>query len=98
MRFRGDQPQWMSDEICIAMKTHDYLKHKASQNKLEKGWIDYKLQRNNVTKLIDEAKRTYYNDLLTENANDTSKPLSAITKKEKRIYPGKEVWRILFFR
>ena len=73
MRVRGDQPQWMTDEIRIAMKTRDYLIHKASKDKLEKEWIDYKLQRNKVTKLLDEAKRTYYNNLLTENANDTSK-------------------------
>ena len=55
------------------MKTRDYLKHKASKDQLKKNWNDYKLQRNKVTKLIDEAKRTYYNNLLTENANDTSK-------------------------
>ena len=35
----------MTEEIRTAMKTCDYLKHK--------------LQRNKVTKLIDEAKDTY---------------------------------------
>ena len=58
MRVRGDQLEWMTEEIRTAMKINDYLKHK--------------LQRNKVTKLIDEAKHTYCNNLLTENANDTS--------------------------
>ena len=68
------------------MKTRDYLKHKASEDKLEKDWNDYILQRNKVTKLIDEAKRTYYNNLLTENANDTSKRWSAL----KKLLPKKK--------
>ena len=46
MRVRGDQPQWMTDEIRIAMKTRDYPKHKASKDKLEKDWNDYKLNMN----------------------------------------------------
>ena len=57
--------------------------------------------RNKVTKLIDEAKRTYYNNLLTKNANDTSKLWSALKKllpKKKGIYSGNVVWRILFFK
>ena len=58
MRVRGDQPQWMTEEIRTAMNISDYLKNK--------------LQRNKVTKLIDEAKHTYCNNLLTENANDAS--------------------------
>ena len=58
MRVRGDQTQWMTEEIRTAIKTCDNLKHK--------------LQRNKVTKLIDESKDTYYNHLLAENANDTS--------------------------
>ena len=86
MRVRCDQPQWMTDEIRIAMRTRDYLKHKTSKDKLEKDWNDYKLQRNKVTKLIDEAKRTYYNNLLTENANDTSKLWSA----SKKLLPKKK--------
>ena len=45
MRVRGDQTQWMTEEIRTAMKTCGYLKHK--------------LQKNKVTKLIDEAKDTY---------------------------------------
>ena len=88
MRVRGDEPQWMTDEIRIAMKTRDYLKHKTSKDKLEKDWIGYKLQRNKVTKLIDETKCTYYNDLLTKNANDTSKlwsPLKKLLPKKKNV-------------
>ena len=68
------------------MKTRDYLKHKASKDKLEKNWNDYKMQRNKVTKLIDEAKPTYYNNLLTECANDTSKLWPAL----KTLLPKKE--------
>ena len=63
MRVRGDQRQWMTEEIRTAMEISDYLKHK--------------LLRNKVTKLIDEAKYTYCNNLLTENANDTSNLWSA---------------------
>ena len=72
--------------VRITMKTRDYLKHKASKDKLEKNWNDYKLQRNKVTKLIDEAKPTYYNNLLTECANDTSKLWPAL----KTLLPKKE--------
>ena len=68
------------------MKTRDYLKNKASKDQLEKNWNDYKLQRNKVTKLIDEAKRTYYNNLLTENANNTRKFWPAL----KTLLPKKE--------
>ena len=87
MRVRGDQRQWMTEEIRTAMKISDYLKNK--------------LQRNKVAKLIDEAKHTYCNNSLTENANDTSNLWSASKRslpKTKRIYPGNAAWQILFFR
>ena len=58
MRVRGDQPEWTTEEIRTAIKISDYLKNK--------------LQGNKVARLIDEAKHTYSNKLLTENANDTS--------------------------
>ena len=87
MRVRGGQPQWMTEEIRTALKISEYLKNK--------------LQRNKVTKLIDEAKDTYCNNLLTENANDTSNLWSAskrLLPKRTRIYPGNAIWEILFFR
>ena len=58
MRVRGDQPQWTTEEIRTAMKIGDYLKNR--------------LQGNKVARMIDEAKHTYSNNLLAENANDTS--------------------------
>ena len=80
LRVRGTQPSRMSDKIRLSMKQRDSMKRKAVKSKLDQDWISYKRLRNTVTRQIELAKRGYYNDLLTEHANDASKLWSAIRK------------------
>ena len=87
MRVRGDQPQWITEEIRTAMKISDYMKNK--------------MHRNKVTRLIDEAKHTYCNNLLTENANDAGNIRPALKRflsKRKHFHSGNAAWRIFLFR
>ena len=77
---RGSQPGWMSDQIRSMMKERDKMKCKACKSKLDVDWTSYKQLRNSVTRQIELAKRDYFNNLLTTQAQDASKLWSSIRK------------------
>ena len=59
------QPQWMSPEILDAMKCRD--RHKAVGNEDE-----YKIWRNKVLKLIQNAKKLQYQTFINNNKGNPS--------------------------
>ena len=56
------QPDWLSPDILDAMKTRDRHKSLGNEN-------DYKLWRNKVTKLINQAKKDQYQTYIENNKN-----------------------------
>ena len=70
----------MSDQIRSMMKERDKMKCKACKSKLDLDWTSYKQLGNSVTRQIELAKRDYFNNLLTTQAQDASKLWSSIRK------------------
>ena len=83
IRVRGSQPPWMTDEIRQTMKSRDAMKRKAVKTKSDNVWNAFKRLRNTVTRLIDVAKREYFNNLLTDNTKDTSNIKKLLPNKKK---------------
>lgn len=72
------------------MKYIDTAKRKAVNNKADADWNTYKRLRNNVIRLIEIAKRDYFNNLLTDNIKRFFKDLvyfkETITEEKERVY------------
>lgn len=75
----------MSDETRQVMKSRDQMKRRTVKSKDLDSCNCYKSLRNKTTRLIELAKRDYYNDLLTHNADDSSKLWSTL----KKLLPNK---------
>ena len=88
IRVHGSQPPWMTDEIRQAIKSCDAMKRKADKGKPDNVWTAFKRLRNAVTRLIEVAKREYFNSLLTDHTKDTSNIWTTLKKllpKKKKV-------------
>jgi len=63
---RQKQPEWLTDEILESIKLRDSAMKKKEHR-------TYKYYRNKTTKLINNAKKTYYRDYVENNKNNPSK-------------------------
>ncbi len=59
---RQYQPDWYSEEIKHARKTRDLFHAKND-------WNNYKVWRNKTIKLIEQAKRNFYNNAIKDNSD-----------------------------
>lgn len=85
MRIRGTQTPWLTREISSLIRSRNKAKKKAVKSKLDSDWTHFKSLRNKVNRLIEKSKRSYYSDLIAQNANDSSNLWATI----KKILPTK---------
>lgn len=64
---------WFSEEIREASMSRDNAYKKAVHTGIKWDWIQFKLKRNAVVKLIKNKKREYYEDKIDSNRKDPQK-------------------------
>ena len=79
---------WMTPEIVKLIYKRDYLKHKFDVSKSPQILDEYRVIRNNITQMVRENKRRYYNDV-TEKYKGNSKELW----KELQVVIGKDKYQ-----
>lgn len=55
------------------MKKRDKLLMKAKHSQSDSDWSNYKHSRNNVSKLIRESNKSYFNKKMSENKHNSKK-------------------------
>ena len=70
---RRIQPKWFTNDIAQAIKSRDRLLNVAKQSKLDTDWSNFRKEKNRVTKLIRETKKTYFKDKVAENKQNPRK-------------------------
>jgi len=65
--------KWYSDDIRVATKRRDEAYIKAMQTRVDEDWLQFKLERNMVIKLIRKEKKLYYENMIDCNKNDPVK-------------------------
>ena len=74
---------WITKSIIKEIYQRDYLKEQAKKLKTEEADSSYKLQRNKVTSLIRNSKRSYFEELI----NDENESIWEILKQ---VYPVRQ--------
>lgn len=65
--------KWFTDEIREAADRRDKAYRRALYDDTEQNWVQYKIERNAVVKLIREKKKEYYENMIDSNKeNPTS--------------------------
>ena len=78
-RYKKIKP-WISNGIIISIKHRDKLKKKLLKNFTTTKEAEYRAYRNNLKKIINNAKNNYYQNNITENANDIKKMYQLISE------------------
>ncbi|XP_025156900.1 uncharacterized protein LOC112589101 [Harpegnathos saltator] len=65
-----DGKKWFSDEIRVATTRRDEAYCKAIYTNAEHDWLQFKIERNVVVKLIKVKKKEYYENMINHNKND----------------------------
>lgn len=73
VRIKQRTEPWINDDILNSIKERNASFRNFRKTKEEQHWIEFKKLRNKVSKLIDDAKKTFFNDKLMENKNNLSK-------------------------
>lgn len=79
---------WFSDEIRKASMNRDRAYKKAVHTGIERDWIQFKMERNAVVKLIKNKKKEYYENMINSNRKDPQKmwkTLKEILKGETTV-------------
>ena len=88
-RVRIRQCPWMTKEILISIYGREYAHKKYLKTKDENDCKTYKCIRNQVTSLIRNTKRTYYESQIDTNSNNPSeiwKIINYILPKKNKDY------------
>ena len=64
---RKVQPKWFTSELCQEILKREKLLIKAKHSQSESDWLNYKQSRNNVSKLVRESKKSYFNKKMSKN-------------------------------
>ena len=83
--YRTRKP-WLSDGMKNSIKTKNKLFKKSKRSSNPEHEINYKRYRNRLNKVLLDAERTHYNDILNENKNNMKKSwqiLKDIINKKK---------------
>ena len=90
VRTRTSTP-WYSAEICAARKLKRKLERKWRKSGLPEDFKAFKAQRNHVTYMMNDARRTFCTDFIAENSADQGKLFRAakklLAKKEVPHFP-----------
>ena len=90
VRTRTSTP-WYSAEICAARKLKRKVERKWRKSGQPEDFKAFKAQRNHVTYMMNDARRTFYTDFIAENSADQGKLFSAakklLAKKEVPHFP-----------
>ena len=88
MRMKNRYSPWMNDNILNQMYHRDYLHKKAIRSKCANDWNEYTTQRNNVTMLVKNEKRKYFEDELCKNVKNPKqfwKKINQLTGKNNHV-------------
>lgn len=72
------------------MKKRDKLLMKAKHSQSDSDWSNYKHSRNNVSKLIRESNKSYFNKKMSENKHNSKKLWDLIKGLTHELYPSKD--------
>ena len=64
---------WISKEILQSMKKKNLLDKKCMKNNTTEAWVEYKICRNKLFHIKENAKKLHYYTLINENKNNTAK-------------------------
>jgi len=81
-RYEGKK--WYSNDIRVIKRRNEaYIK--AMQTCIDEDWLQFKLERNMVIKLIRKEKKLYYENMIDCNKNDPvrKKTLKEVIRREK---------------
>jgi len=62
--------KWYSDDIRLATNTRDEAYARAVHTGNEQDWLQFKMERNAVVKIIRKKKKEYYENMIDDNKND----------------------------
>ena len=85
-QIKGKPCPWLTIELKSLMNTRDKARRKARKSKKGFDWSNYKRLRNQCNNKIRQAKRSYYNNLISENHKNPAKFWKCI----KEVYPTKD--------
>lgn len=71
---------WISNGIIISIKKRDKMKKKLLRNYTVNKEDEYKAYRNNLKKIVNNAKNNYYKNKINENSNNIKKIYQIITE------------------
>ena len=63
----------MNSDIINLMYERDFIHKKARQQNCPALWAEYRFLRNDVTSCINDAKKTYFNEVPHEYKNNSKK-------------------------
>ena len=66
IRLRPDGNSWINSDIVKCMNKRDNLKSIASTSKDPEDWRQYRKLRNKVNRMIQEAKKNHYQDIMQQ--------------------------------
>ena len=85
--MRATSLPWLTSDIRTMMRRRDFHHKRAQKTKAEHDWITYRDLRNRTTRLIRDAKRDYYSNIINKNKKDSAKlwkiVKSVISKSKK---------------
>ena len=83
-RIRGQSSPWLSVELKTLMNSRDILLRKSRKTKNPEDVQMYKRKKNEVNRLVKQAKKAYYKELLEKSADDPNSFWSTL----KKLYPS----------
>ena len=89
-RIKGQNAPWITDDFLSAIRERDFLLKKATKFNRTEDWNDFRKKRNNVNKLKNNLKRTYYNRTLRESKNNPRE----LWKKIRELIPDQASTKI----
>lgn len=70
---RKVQPKWFTSELCQEILKREKLLIRAKHSQSESDWLNYKQSRNNVSKLVRESQKSYFNKKMSKNKHISNK-------------------------
>ncbi|XP_011699463.1 PREDICTED: uncharacterized protein LOC105456838, partial [Wasmannia auropunctata] len=80
--------KWFSDEIRLSTDRRDKAYVKAIYTRNEQDWIQFKIERNAVVKLIRKKKKEYYESMIDDNKSNPVRMWKALKEVLRGEYTG----------